>query len=82
MVLHDINHASRFSHEIITMKEREIVKNVTRGKSSHLAVLEEVFRIHARVMIDPGQWGTRLYLVMTIYHSKKQQRSRFIQLKG
>lgn len=45
MVLHDINHASRFSHEIITMKEGEIITP---------AVLEEVFRIHARVMIDPA----------------------------
>ncbi|WP_084737271.1 ABC transporter ATP-binding protein [Peribacillus frigoritolerans] len=52
MVLHDINHASRFSHEIITMKEGEIVKIGTLGEIITPAVLVEVFRIHARVMID------------------------------
>jgi iron complex transport system ATP-binding protein len=54
MVLHDINHASRFSHEIITMKEGEIVKIGNPGEIITPAVLEEVFRIHARVMIDPA----------------------------
>lgn len=54
MVLHDINHASRFSHQIITMKEGEIVKIGTPGEIITPAVLEEVFRIHARVMIDPA----------------------------
>ncbi|MBT2673828.1 ABC transporter ATP-binding protein [Streptomyces sp. ISL-14] len=54
MVLHDINHASRFSHEIITMKEGEIVKIGTLGEIISPAVLEEVFRIHSRVMIDPA----------------------------
>ena len=43
MVLHDINHASRFSHEIITMKEGEIVKIGTPGEIITPAVLEEVF---------------------------------------
>lgn len=54
MVLHDINHASRFSQEIITMKEGEIVKIGTPGEIITPAVLEEVFRINARVMIDPA----------------------------
>ncbi|CAH0217382.1 Fe(3+) dicitrate transport ATP-binding protein FecE [Peribacillus simplex] len=54
MVLHDINHASRFSHEIITMNEGAIVKIGTPGEIITPAVLEEVFRIHARVMIDPA----------------------------
>lgn len=54
MVLHDINHESRFSHEIITMKEGEIVKIGNPGEIITPAVLEEVFRIHARVMIDPA----------------------------
>jgi iron complex transport system ATP-binding protein len=44
MVLHDINHASRFSHEIITMKEGEIVKIGNPGEIITPAVLEEVFR--------------------------------------
>ncbi|CAH0291181.1 putative siderophore transport system ATP-binding protein YusV [Peribacillus sp. Bi96] len=57
MVLHDINHASRFSHEIITMKEGEIIKIGTPGEIITPAVLEEVFRIHARVMIDPANWA-------------------------
>ncbi|MFJ7755985.1 ABC transporter ATP-binding protein [Peribacillus muralis] len=54
MVLHDINHASRFSHEIITMKEGEIIKIGSPAEIITPAVLEEVFRIDARVMIDPA----------------------------
>ncbi|MEH6940620.1 ABC transporter ATP-binding protein [Bacillus sp. JJ722] len=53
MVLHDINHAARFSHEIIAMKTGEIV---TVGKPSTIItkeVLKEVFQIEARVMVDP-----------------------------
>ncbi|KWW13008.1 MULTISPECIES: ABC transporter ATP-binding protein [Peribacillus] len=54
MVLHDINHASRFSHEIITMKEGEIIKIGPPSEIITPAILEEVFRIDARVMIDPA----------------------------
>ncbi|MDM5155912.1 ABC transporter ATP-binding protein [Bacillus sp. DX1.1] len=53
MVLHDINHAARFSDEIIAMKEGKIV---TTGRPVEIItneVLKNVFHIDARVMIDP-----------------------------
>lgn len=79
MVLHDINHASRFSHEIITMKEGEIVKIGNPGEIITPAVLEEVC-IHARVMIDPTM-GHPFVLVMTIYHSKKYIKKPFYPIE-
>ena len=54
MVLHDINHASWFSTEIIPMKEGEIVKIGNPVEIITPAFLEEFFRIHARIMIDPA----------------------------
>ncbi|MGG8383898.1 ABC transporter ATP-binding protein [Bacillus sp. R-CC1] len=53
MVLHDINHASRFSDEIIAMKEGEIVTTGSPEEIITNEVLKEVFHIDARVMIDP-----------------------------
>jgi iron complex transport system ATP-binding protein len=52
MVLHDINHAARFSHKIVAMKSGKIV---AEGKPKEIItreVLKEVFSIEARVMID------------------------------
>ncbi|MFJ7747561.1 ABC transporter ATP-binding protein [Peribacillus sp. NPDC097295] len=53
MVLHDINHAARFSDEIITMKNGEIIKIGSPSKTITPEVLKEVFQIDARIMIDP-----------------------------
>jgi len=52
MVLHDINHAARFSHEIVAMKEGKIVKIGTPTEVITPEVLKEVFHINARIMID------------------------------
>ncbi|WP_461612018.1 ABC transporter ATP-binding protein [Clostridium sp. Marseille-QA1073] len=52
MVLHDINHASRFSHNIVAMKGGKII---AVGKPEEIItkpVLKEVFNIEARIMID------------------------------
>ncbi|UOQ42587.1 ABC transporter ATP-binding protein [Halobacillus salinarum] len=53
MVLHDINQAARFSHEIVAMKNGEIITTGTPKEIIHSEVLEKVFHIHARTMIDP-----------------------------
>ncbi|KSU88594.1 ABC transporter ATP-binding protein [Priestia flexa] len=53
MVLHDINHAARFSDEIIAMKQGKLI-NV--GKPTEIITpetLKTVFEIEARVMVDP-----------------------------
>ncbi|WP_375293634.1 ABC transporter ATP-binding protein [Clostridium estertheticum] len=52
MVLHDINHAARFSHEIVAMKEGKIIKVGTPTEVITPEVLKEVFHIDARIMID------------------------------
>lgn len=52
MVLHDINHAARFSHEIVAMKEGKIIKVGTPSEVITRDVLKEVFHIDARIMID------------------------------
>ncbi|MGA8942609.1 MAG: ABC transporter ATP-binding protein [Thermoactinomyces sp.] len=53
MVLHDINHAARFSHEIVAMKKGKIIEVGTPSKIMTKEVLKKVFQIDARVMIDP-----------------------------
>ena len=52
MVLHDINHAARFSDEIVAMKEGKIIKIGTPTEVITPEVLKEVFHINARIMID------------------------------
>lgn len=53
MVLHDINHAARFSNELIAMKSGEIVTVGSPEKIISKDVLKEVFNIDARIMTDP-----------------------------
>ncbi|EQB37205.1 ABC transporter ATP-binding protein [Virgibacillus sp. CM-4] len=53
MVLHDINHAARFSDELVAMKAGEIVSVGPPSRIITNPVLKEVFEIDARVMIDP-----------------------------
>jgi iron complex transport system ATP-binding protein len=52
MVLHDINHAARFSHEIVAMREGAIIASGTPMEVITPEVLRRVFQIEARVMID------------------------------
>lgn len=53
MVLHDINHAARFSDEIIAMKDGKIMMTGSPVEIITNEVLRSVFHINARVMIDP-----------------------------
>ncbi|QLY78245.1 ABC transporter ATP-binding protein [Clostridium intestinale] len=52
MVLHDINHASRFSHNIVAMKKGEIIATGEPKEIITKHILKNVFNIDARVMID------------------------------
>lgn len=52
MVLHDINHASRFSHNIVAMKGGEIIAIGKPEEVITKPVLKEVFNIDARIIID------------------------------
>lgn len=52
MVLHDINQAARFLHEIVAMKAGKIIKIGTPTEIITPKVWNEVFHINARIMID------------------------------
>jgi iron complex transport system ATP-binding protein len=53
MVLHDINHAARFSHTIVAMKQGRIIAAGNPQATITTEVLRSVFQIEARVMADP-----------------------------
>ena len=53
MVLHDINHAARFSHELIAMRDGRIVKSGTAREILTKEVMRDVFQVDARIMDDP-----------------------------
>lgn len=52
MVLHDINHAARYSHELIAMKQGEIIRCGTPEEIINEEVLKEVFQIQAKILRD------------------------------
>lgn len=54
MVLHDINHASRFSHELITMKGGELIAQGTPKEIMNQEVLRTVFDIEAIIVNAPN----------------------------
>ncbi|MCH1627501.1 ABC transporter ATP-binding protein [Ferdinandcohnia quinoae] len=53
MVLHDINHAARFSHHLITMKQGQVMKCGSPLEIISCEVLKHVFQIDARIIQDP-----------------------------
>ncbi len=52
MVLHDINHAARFSHELIAMRSGEIIQCGPPLEIITPSVLKEVFQIEAKILHD------------------------------
>jgi iron complex transport system ATP-binding protein len=53
MVIHDLNHAARFSHQMVALQEGKIVKEGTPFEVMTHDVLREVFQIDAEVVQDP-----------------------------
>ncbi len=53
MVLHDINHAARYSHNLIAMKQGKVMRCGTPGEIISCEVLKETFQIDARIIHDP-----------------------------
>ena len=53
MVLHDVNHAARYSDVIVAMKDGRIIKSGAPCDIIDSNVLKEVFQIEARVIVDP-----------------------------
>lgn len=52
MVLHDLNHAARFSHELIAMRQGQVLHCGTPKELMTRDVLKEVFQIDAKIVVD------------------------------
>lgn len=52
MVLHDLNHAARFGHYLVAMKDGKLVKDGTPKEVVEAGVLKEVFQIDAVIVED------------------------------
>jgi iron complex transport system ATP-binding protein len=53
MVIHDLNHAARFAHQLVALREGSIVKQGTAEQVMTPAVLKEVFHIDTAIVRDP-----------------------------
>lgn len=53
MVLHDLNHASRFSDHLIAIREGEVMKSGTPEEVMQPDILRAVFDIEASIVEDP-----------------------------
>lgn len=53
MVLHDINHAARYSDHLIAMRQGAVMKTGTPEEILSADVMRNVFNINARIMEDP-----------------------------
>lgn len=53
MVLHDINHAARYSDHLIAMRQGAVMKTGTPEEILCTDVMRNVFHINARIMQDP-----------------------------
>lgn len=53
MVIHDLNHAARFAHHMIALKNGKIVKQGTPEEVMTADVLKQVFQIDTVIVTDP-----------------------------
>jgi iron complex transport system ATP-binding protein len=53
MVIHDLNHASRFSHHMVALRNGKMVKEGTAEEVMTPQVLKDVFNIDAEIVKDP-----------------------------
>lgn len=53
MVIHDLNHAARFSHYMIALKKGRVIKEGTAEEVMTPGILEDVFQIDAQIVKDP-----------------------------
>ncbi|GGH14992.1 ABC transporter ATP-binding protein [Paenibacillus segetis] len=72
MVLHDINHAARFSHELIAMKEGTIVNQGRPSSIMTKEVMRTVFQIDAKIMQDP-ETGTPICYSYDVIGERKEK---------
>lgn len=57
MVLHDLNQAARYAHEMVAMKNGRILAQGTPGQLVTEGLIHEVFELPCRVVADPVTGG-------------------------
>lgn len=53
MVIHDLNHAARFAHQMVALNRGTIIKGGSPNEVMTPSVLKDVFNIDAEVVADP-----------------------------
>ncbi|SFM01547.1 iron complex transport system ATP-binding protein [Paenibacillus sp. 1_12] len=53
MVVHDLNHATRYAHHMVAIQKGRVISNGTPTEVMNLNVLREVFGIEADIIPDP-----------------------------
>ncbi|GEK58703.1 Fe(3+)-dicitrate ABC transporter ATP-binding protein [Marinococcus halophilus] len=53
MVVHDLNHASRYAHHIVAIKHGNVVKTGTPHEVMEAGIIEKVFGIKSDIIKDP-----------------------------
>ncbi|PLT33153.1 ABC transporter ATP-binding protein [Bacillus sp. V5-8f] len=53
MVIHDLNQAARFAHQLVALKNGKIVKEGSAEEVMDRAVLKQVFNIDTEIVVDP-----------------------------
>lgn len=54
MVLHDLNHAARFSHRVIAIKDGRVWRQGTPAEIVTSELVREVFGVESRIVMDAG----------------------------
>lgn len=73
LVLHDLNHAARYSDHLIAMREGAIVASGDPTDIVTAGLVEEVFGLRSRVDIDPVS-GTPMVIPIGRHRSRRQRR--------
>ncbi|WP_174733618.1 ABC transporter ATP-binding protein [Mesobacillus harenae] len=53
MVIHDLNHAARFSHHMVALRNGNIIREGSPIDVMTCTVLKDVFQIDAEIVVDP-----------------------------
>lgn len=78
MVVHDLNHASRFAHHMIAIKEGAVVEHGTPFQVMNEGMLQKVFSIRADIIEDP-KLGVPLCLPYGLCGNESFQTSQTIR---
>lgn len=78
MVVHDLNHATRFAHHMVAIKHGEIVSEGSPADVMTHDVLRQVFGIEADIIADP-RTGIPICLPFELAHETSESKDTFRQ---